>query len=337
MKRIVFLSASVLIWLFILTLPPGAQSLEITPFYTQNQSPLSRIFGLPAMGEALVLAPGGKDLRFSLDLANNYAKDAAANESILLDGETTRFGLAFRYGLLKNFEAGIEIPYFISNGGFLDGFIINYHDTFGFPQGGRDQAPRDRLLYQYRKNNTDLLKVDQSGSGLGDISVNAAWQLYKSGDQAPRAVALRGSVKLPTGDSDRLLGSGSFDGALWLTASDDYLLPLGHLTLFGAAGIMGMTEGKVIKNQQNNCAGFGSLGIGWSPLSWLALKIQTDAHTAFFRDTDLKELSANAAQLVIGGTVALWKNLTLDIGVSEDILVNTAPDVVFHFSLRSSF
>jgi hypothetical protein len=35
--------------------------------------------------------------------------------------------------------------------------------------------------------------------------------------------------------------------------------------------------------------------------------------------------------------VALGKNFTLDLGVSEDILVNTAPDVVFHISLKSNF
>jgi len=291
-----------------------AQSLEIKPFYTQNQSPLSHIFGLPPMGEAKVLAPGRKELRFSLDHASNYVKNDAANESILLDGETTRLGLALRYGVRPD-----------------------YHNAFGFPQGGRDQAPRDRLLYEYRKNNTDLLKVDRSGSGLGDIRLQAAWQLYKGGDRDAFAAALRGSVKLPTGDSDQLFGSGSYDGALWLTAAADFPLAYGSLSLFGAAGMMGMTEGKVIKKQQNNWAGFGSVGIGWSPLSWLALKIQTDAHTPFFRDSDLRELRDNAAQLVVGGTVALTKNMTLDIGVSEDILVSTAPDVVFHLSLNSTF
>jgi hypothetical protein len=337
MKRIVLISVSALFWLSLVCLPQAAQSLEIKPFYTQNQSPLSHIFGLPPMGEAQVLAPGRKELRLSLDLASNYVKNASANESILLDGETTRFGLAFRYGVMPNLEAGLEIPYLIQGGGFLDGFIIDYHSAFGFPQGGRDQAPRNRLLYQYRRNNADVLKMDRSGAGLGDIRLNAAWQLYNSGDPAPRSLALRGSIKAPTGDSDSLFGSGSYDGALWLSACDHYLTTWGPVALFGAAGMMGMTEGKVIQNQQNNWAGFGSLGIGWSPLAWLTLKIQTDAHTPYFRNSDMQELSGNAAQIVIGGTVALGKNFTLDIGVSEDIIVNTAPDVVFHISLKSAF
>lgn len=336
-KRIILTSVSALLWLSLLCLPQAAQSLEIKPFHTQNQSPLSHIFGLPPMGEAQVLAPGRKEVRLSLDLASNYVKTAAANESLLLDGETTRFGLALRYGIMPNLEAGLEIPYLIQGGGFLDGFIIDYHNTFGFPQGGRDQAPRNRLLYQYRRNNADVLKWDRSGAGLGDIRLNAAWQLYNSGDQTPRSLALRGSIKLPTGDSNALFGSGGYDGALWLAAGDHYHTAWGPVALFGAAGMMGMTEGRVIRNQQNNWAGFGSLGIGWRPLDRIVLKIQTDAHTPFFRNSDLKELSGSAAQIVIGGTVALGKIFTLDIGVSEDILVNTAPDVVFHFSLKSTF
>ncbi|MFH1079846.1 MAG: DUF3187 family protein [Pseudomonadota bacterium] len=337
MKRIVFVSVSALFWLSLLSMPQTAQSFEIKPFYTQNQSPLSHIFGLPPMGEAQVLAPDRKEVRLSLDLASNYVKNTAANESLLLDGETTRFSLAFRYGVMPNLEAGFEIPYLIQGGGFLDGFIIDYHSAFGFPQGGRDQAPRNRLLYQYRRNNTDILKWDRSGAGLGDIRLNAAWQLYNSGEQAPRSLALRGSIKAPTGDSDSLFGSGSYDGALWLAACDHYLTAWGPVAIFGAAGMMGMTEGEVIQNQQNNWTGFGSFGIGWSPLDWFVLKIQTDAHTPFFRNSDLKELSGNAAQMVFGGTVVLGKNFILDIGVSEDILVNTAPDVVFHFSLKSTF
>jgi hypothetical protein len=38
---------------------------------------------------------------------------------------------------------------------------------------------------------------------------------------------------------------------------------------------------------------------------------------------------------LIGGTLSLSKQTTLDIGVSEDLIVNTSPDVSFHFDLRT--
>jgi hypothetical protein len=48
-------------------------------------------------------------------------------------------------------------------------------------------------------------------------------------------------------------------------------------------------------------------------------------------------VNAASAQLIIGGTIAFSDKTTLDIGVVEDIIVKTAPDVVFHFALSRRF
>jgi hypothetical protein len=231
----------------------------------------------------------------------------------------------------------VEIPFLVLGGGFLDSFIEGYHSTFGFPQGGRDQAPRNRLLYQYRRDGQELLKVDRASYGLGDIRFNGAWQWYPRTEGQSRALALRASLKLPTGDAAQLHGSGSTDFALWITAKDDYRLGLGQFTLWGAAGFMAMTEGQVLRDQQRKGVWFGGVGAGWSPLRWLAFKIQTNAHTPFYRESDLRQLNAASAQLTIGGTLALTKRMTLDLGITEDIIVSTAPDVVFHLNLRLKF
>ena len=324
-------------WLGILIFPRALPAVDITPFYTQNQSPLVQIFGLPSIGEASLLPQRQIATRLIVDLANNYVNDSNRRESILLDGESTRIALDVRYGIARGFECGVEIPYIIFGGGFIDGFIEGYHSTFGFPQGGRDQAPRNRLLYVYQRDSLQRFKIDSSSAGLGDIRLTGGWQLYQGENKPERAVALRTSLKLPTGDSGELHGSGSTDLSLWITAGDDWKLAVGHFTLFGAAGMMGMTDGKVLQDRQRNWVGFGGLGVGWSPWRWIAFKIQTNAHTSFYRDSELREVNAASAQLIIGGTIAFSDKTTLDIGVVEDIIVKTAPDVVFHFALRRRF
>jgi hypothetical protein len=330
---------SLLLFLSVLLSHP-AQTLgvEITPFYTQNQSPVTQIFGLPAAGDARVLAKGRTLVLVSADVANNFAADAAPGESILLDGESYRFTLALRYGITDSLEAGIDIPYVGEGGGFLDGFIIGWHNFFGLPQGGREEAVRDRLLYRYDKDGSNRLTVDDSNFDLGDVRFYGALRIYDDREQYPRSVALRACIKAPTGESDRLHGSGSTDFALWLTAGDDYRLPawLGHFTIFGAAGGMYMTKGDVLKDQQRNLAGFGSLGFGWGPADWIALKAQLSGHTAFYK-SELRELGDDALQLIVGGTLAFSPWTSLDIGVSEDILVRTSPDVAFHLALRRLF
>ncbi len=277
------------------------------------------------------------DFKLVFDLSNNYINDSAGSEGIVLDGESYRWMFVGRYGIAKGIEVGVEIPYIVQGGGFLDGFIEGYHNTFGFPGGLRDQAPSGRLLYHYQRNGMNKINVDTSGSGLGDLRLTTAFQLYQKKNENPTAATLRASLKLPTGNSDHLYGSGSTDLALWLTASSGHKFESGLWSLFGSAGAMGMSDGKVLQEQQRNLVGYGSIGVGWRPFSWIGFKIQINGHTPFYRDSDLVELSASSAQVTVGGSLALSKTTSLDIGVSEDIIIKTAPDVVFHIAIQGRF
>lgn len=330
-------SNTIFIILAIIVCPYRLYALDIVPFTTSNQSPLIRIYGLPSAGNAIVTPVGKIDSQMSLDLANNYIDETAGHERILLDGESYKINMAVSYGIVKGIECGIEIPYIFQNGGLLDGFIESYHNIFGFPQGGRDQVPKGRLLFQYQRNGVDRLKIDTSNSGFGDLSLTSAFQLYHSPNEGSTALALRTSLKLPTGDSGQLHGSGSTDLALWLTASHDHKFMYGHWTLYGAVGAMVMTDSRVLESQQRPAVGFGNIGVGWSPSSWIAFKIQIDGNTAFYNDSELVELSSHSAQLTIGGTLAVSKQIIIDVGVTEDMIIKTSPDVVFHLAVKSRF
>jgi hypothetical protein len=319
--------------------PGAAEPLTIVPFYTFNQSPLVQIYGLPAAESAIVQPVGHAWSMLAADAANNFATDDTAREKILLDGESYRITLALRYGIADGLEIGLDLPWVGYGGGVFDSFVEGWHHTFGLPQGERNEAPRNRLLFTYTRDGQERLRLDDSNFGLGDIRLAGGWQLYNDAGANPRAVAVRASLKLPTGSSSKLHGSGSTDLALWLTASDDYGLPgpWGHLTLFGAAGGMAMTDGEVLKDQQQNAVGFGSLGFGWSPMGWIALKTELSGHTPFYRGSELRELSQPALQFLVGGTLAFTSRTALDIAVSEDASVSTSPDVALHLGLSHRF
>ena len=108
--------------------------------------------------------------------------NSGANEQLVFDGEAYRTTLAIRYGIGDRFEAGLNIPYVLYGGGFLDSFIIDWHDTFAMPQGGRDRAPKGEVNYSYSKNGVEKLRMNSSGSGVGDISLTAGMKLYASTD-----------------------------------------------------------------------------------------------------------------------------------------------------------
>jgi len=319
--------------------PCRAASPAATPFYTFNQSPLVQIFGLPAAESATIQKPGQFWGLLSSDLASNYTFADDGREKILLDGESYRTTFVVRYGIAERFEVGADLPLVGYGGGFLDGLIEGWHDVFGLPQGGRKQAPRDRLVFDYQRDGRDRLHLTDGNFGLGDLRLNGAWQLYQDGQAGSgRALALRASLKLPTGSSERLRGSGSTDFALWLTGCDDYLVAEGrmHLALFGAAGLLALTDGEVLTDRQNHLVGFGSFGAGWSPRDWIAFKAQLSTHSPFFR-SDLRELGWTTLQFLFGGTLSFTPRTALDIGFSEDVRVSTSPDLGLHLGLSHQF
>ena len=294
-----------------------------------------QIYGLPAAGSAKILPRGVSEARVILDLASNFAGSSSSRELILLDGETLRTTLCASRGFGERFEAGIELPVVTQGGGFMDGFIEGWHDFFGLPQGGRLNAPRNRLLYLYDRDGNSRLQVTKGSTGIGDLRLTGGSQLYLS---EGGAVALRGSLKLPTGDSSGLLGSGSTDLALWLSADRDFLFSsFGHAAVFGALGTLAKTRGDVLPSQERSLVGFGTVGAGWSPTRALAFKLQLSSHTPFYRDSDLVELNAFSTLLLIGGTIAFTDKTALDIGVSEDVAVQRSPDIDFHLALSTKF
>lgn len=318
--------------------PCHAADMEITPFRTTNQSPLIQIHGLPAESSAAV-APHNRFI-FSLtqDIANNYTNSVTPRERILLDGESYRWTLAARYGIGRAFEAGIEIPYVLYGGGFLDSFIVDWHRTFNLPQGGRDSAPRDRLNFSYEKDGRTRLGMKRAGSGVGDIALTSAMVLHDRRDEGSLdRVALRGSLKLPIGESGSLRGSGSTDFALSLCGEMDNFTEWGSLGVYGSLGGMAMSDGDVLRDQQENLVGFGTFGVGWGPAEWISFKVQVNGHTPFYRGSSLDELSAPSFLLLTGGALRLPGNYLLDLAVSEDVAVATSPDVVFHLGLSRRF
>jgi hypothetical protein len=323
------------IWslLFLFSCASPSFSADILPFSTRNLSPLAQIYGLPGADDPLILPHGRKAFRLTADLANHFARHRRAGEDIILDGETFRATALLRSGCPSGWEWSMEIPYLAHGGGGLDSFIEGWHDLLGISQGGRDRAPRGRLLYRYVRNGTEEFNFTDSSHGLGDIRLAGGRQvLYREGGRG--TLAIRASLKLPTGSSSRFLGSGSTDLALWGTARRTS--PEGRLAIFGAAGVLGMTKGDILPDQQRRLAGFGTLGGGWAPWERVILKVQLDGHTALYRRSGLPELG-EAVLLTMGGTIVFTERTTLDLAVVEDLVVGASPDVVFHLSLRTVF
>lgn len=292
-----------------------------------------QIFGLPALGPARVVPQQITDIGISLAVANNFSFDQTTSETANLDGETWRTTLLARRGFAHGIELGIELPFVRHGGGSLDSFVEGWHEFFGLPQNNRDAVPASRLEYHYERNGVVELDLTEPVTGVGDLRLTAAYQLAAP---FPGDLALRASLKLPTGDSTKLLGSGGTDLALWLSAGCGAHCE-GRWGWYGGGGLMFTGQGEVLAAQQNHLVGFGSGGLAYRLAPAMTLKVQFDGHTGFFRQTALPQIGAASFQVVMGGTVLLSERYALDLSVSEELVHNTASDVVLQIVLRARF
>ncbi len=309
-------------------------STDVRPLYGFNQSPLIQIYGLPALGEARVLARNEFDLALRLQISNNFTGAQSASEYLVLDGEARRLTLAWRQGLGDGREWGFELPYLWYTGGFLDAYIERFHDSSNLPQGGRTDVPLNQVNYRYARHGVNLINVTHPVNGPGDPRLLGAIQIG-SHETSGVATALRASLKLPTGKESELLGSGSTDLALWLSLATTH--PLDQWNMYGGGGVMYMTEGRVLPLQQRNHVAFATLGISRMIFPHLIVSGQLDAQTPFYDRTHFRQLNSYPVQGLVGARWELVPRKFLEFSISEDLMVDTSADVVFTLSLILAF
>lgn len=319
----------------VITLLPfySAEAAVIRAFHNINQLPFKQIFGLPSLDNSPLSEAGKWRFNFIANVSNTYNISTGYNEQIANDVETFRGSFIVNYGLRNNWQLSVAVPYVSHDGGFLDDFIYDWHDFFNMPQNGRSKSNSDQLQISYLDGSGSSFEIPGSSSGLGDIRINGSYtRPWES-----RALIFSTELKLPTGDYDKLTGSGGFDFSVGLLLNDPRSLEKYHITMYGgiAAVFLGDCDGELAA-VQNNFALAGRAGIGWQATNLIQLKLQLDAQSALY-DSGLKEMGDPALQLVIGGSLTFTEDVYLDISVAEDINTSTAADVAFQLALVVSF
>lgn len=298
------------------------------PLRVRNLSPAAGLVGLPRpLGP---IAPAhNTELSLIVEHANNFT--AASNQQAVafFDGTTTVTSVSLRRSVSNRFEWGLEVPYVQHSGGFTDAFIDGFHDLFGFPDGGRDAVPRNRMDYRLSYAGREIASVDGRTARLGDARGWVGWRMATG---AGRHGTLRLQVKAPTGHLDSLTGSEGADVSFWLEWSDARLLEDLNLTLTAMGGVTVIDEGALADVGPEDVVLSGHLGLHYPLSPRLALRAQLDGHSEVI-DTGLAQFAGGALQGTLGGTLSFSPSLWLDLGVSEDLTGKSAPDVVFLLTL----
>jgi len=293
-------------------------------FPLRNHNPFLQIFGLPAFQTAVLVNQGVTEFGFSYDIANDADDADRLGERLVIDAESQVLNISARRRIGERFEFGIDVPYVRHSEGFLDSVIYDFHNAVGLPNSNRHGLADQYRLFFERQGEV-LFDTNVPTSGLGDIQISAALKLGKA--------TLRGAVKAPTGDPDKLTGSGAADLSLGIYGGGRTELLDRDLSYSGFIGALLLGDGDIMPGLQRSAVPYGGAALRWHATPRIALATQLSMQGSYF-DANLDELGGNTFQLAFGADFRLQRTL-VRFAIVEDVAGAAAPDFALHLSFRS--
>lgn len=303
----------------------ASQNLSAASGYaTRNLNPILQPVYLPSL--VLTSAEDGWRIDHGFFITNDFQLKSRGDENLIIDVENYRyeFDISHRNG---NWISHLNIPLIASRGGELDGLIEDWHDTFGFSQGKRDQFPRDKVNIQYARDGVIEYSQTDSSSGLGDIAVSFGYQ-------SEGGTAYFAGIELPTGSESEFTGNEAIDVAFWLSRETRINV---DTNVYGMLGISFPGDDGDLEGLIADQIWVAQVGFDYRILDNLIGTAQLDMHSETIEDSELTAFG-ESVQIQVGlGFLDLLENHRLDLFFSEDIHVNSAPDITFGLRLAREF
>jgi hypothetical protein len=264
--------------------------------------------------------------RRDLGRAELAAIQQLPGENYLLDVEVSTLDLVFHYRFSPEWS-GYAIASAVSyQGGFLDGTIERFHESFGFSSFGRPALRRNdaNLIYQLRSAEVVSFGTPTSG-GLTDPTLGIRY----AGFALPNAwrLSAEAAVKLPVGGERLLLSTGRTDVGLQLSLRHHGERQAWYVNA-AAVHYAGTREPAPHESQV-----IPTLILGYErPLTARTnFNLQAYVSRSVFteRQTDLEELRGTKYQ-VSAGVRHRVRDMLLTFAVTENLQnINNTPDIGF--------
>lgn len=298
------------------------QAAEINPINSRFSSPIEGLFNIPGMSETQLLPTGQQKVGLKAEVVSNAVTMDNSTEIVRFDGETWRLTPTWAMSFKEGWQISAELPFIRHSSGFLDNSIDKFHEIFNFREGSRDDFPRNELVYGYQNGNDLDYLIQSSEEGIGDLRV----QLSKTFDEdSPFIVHLH--LKAPTGNEDKLMGSGSWDFGASVSYLKPQLLEVDSLSFAAELGQHYLGNADQVRNQKKHVTTLHT-GIFWEATSHVTLKGQLESHTKL-SESNLEPIESEALQLTLGLTLKTAGSQQWDIALSEDLKTDSTADITF--------
>jgi len=321
----------------LLALPsPATLARDQALFATTDQNPFIQIYSLPSPAEGPLPEHGRWAWQFAFDLASNaIEQEAPGGRRIVLSGETYRTSISLGYRLTERLTTRFMAPYVAHSPGMLDGFIRDWHSVFGLTNGQRVEVADLALEYAYTHDGDEGFAIRERGRGLGDVRLSADYRL-RAAHADDHSLVLRSGIKLPTGSTSGLRGSGSTDFSIQMLSTDRMLLSRWNTTLSWMAGALWLGDAEILDTIRRDVVAVAAVGISRPVWRGLTARVQLDGHSAFY-DSKLESLGSGAVQVTFGASVELERGSRIDFAMVQNLITDTTPDLGIHIAWRGGF
>jgi hypothetical protein len=307
---------------------------EYGPLHTINRFALHMLVLTPRPVSAELPGQGNVEATLAMEYGSTFYDYRNERWDLLIDMEVLVAELSMGYGVTDKLAVRLDMPMISMGGGFLDGFLQNYHEALGVSNYDRESRPDDDFAYRVTKDGQLWVQGQSDALRLGDVRLSGQFALARltlGGYPLNRSVLA--TIKLPTGDARASMGSGNYDVGLFLPMQWDgmrwsfYLMP----------GAMWINDPQTLgarvsaSNSAGCCAG---AAYRWNDRwRWLG---QLNYYSSPFASSGLNELDSGALVLSFGFQRTISKALYWEFAFCED-LTRTVPDFNIRLGINCRF
>ena len=312
----------------LLAAPLAGQRPSFGPLSWEEGAPLHRLAFVPTMEDADVAARGALSMDVWLGFSNIFEQDSSETHVLYMDMERLLTAVTVRWGAAEALELGGRLTFESTGGGFLDSFVLWYHERLGFGQANRDRFPSGDYGHHLGDGDRTLVQGRSRTLGLDDARLFLKWRARASED-GRSVLSLKAVGWLPA--QSNLVGRRSPDAALMAFGR----LGVGAWYLHGMLGAASARASPELDTVVRGGAAFFSIAVERSLGTSVAGVLQYQISSPLLHGFRHRELDGVASNIVVGLAGRWGEAWSWDVGFQEDLPADT-PAVDFTLGVRVS-
>jgi len=264
-------------------------------------------------------------------------KDITSDRRYILetDTETYTYNFDIMYSITDWYTVGVELMLVHHGSGFMDPYIQSFHKTTSSPNGGREYYHDNSfsIFLIDRLTNTYIINVRSKTFGFGDTVLKNRFHIFHTKEREFGIGAVF-AIKFPTGDSEKMRGSGNFDFGFgipveiapfrwWIIYVNAFYII--NLPFIGGVGrnftIDLANRWQVVVSSEFIVSRFSSL------------ILQINLFNSPWNKINYDRISGMGVEIYLGFKYRISKNITFQFFIAEELDPWAVSDITFNFSL----